>query len=101
MGCVEQVSWRRGELAELEGDDGVFALEIGGTPIPDFRFPSRGTVIVGNEELGVRPEALELSLRKAGTVTIPTGGIKSSLNVSVSFGILMHAWFSSLADESP
>lgn len=97
MGGTGLVPWRRAELSELHVAGNVFALETGGTPLPAFRFPVTGTVIVGNEELGACPEALEIASRKAGVVTIPTGGVKSSLNVSVSFGILMHAWYSSLS----
>jgi TrmH family RNA methyltransferase len=75
---------------------GVFALEIGGTPIDSFDFPPSGVVLVGSEELGLSPEALQLADRQCGRVSIPLGGAKRSLNVSVAFGILMHAWHRAL-----
>ena len=55
-------------------------------------FPTDGVVLVGSEELGLSPEALQLADRQCGRVSIPLGGAKRSLNVSVAFGILMHAW---------
>lgn len=69
-----------------------FALETGGTPINKFAFPASGTVLVGSEELGLSPEALALADKHLGRVTIPMGGAKRSLNVSVAFGILMQRW---------
>jgi TrmH family RNA methyltransferase len=69
-------------------------LETGGTAINEFVFPKQGIVIIGSEELGVSPEALERATY--GRVTIPMKGIKASLNVGVAFGILMQAWVASL-----
>jgi TrmH family RNA methyltransferase len=68
----------------------VFALETGGTPLRDFVFPREGIVILGSEELGVSPEALERA--EYGRVSIPMTGIKASINVGVAFGILVYAW---------
>jgi RNA methyltransferase, TrmH family len=95
MGCVHIVPWRSLPVECLDEFEGVFALETGGTPIDSFDFPSRGLVIVGNEELGVSPNALQIAGRQSGKVSIPTTGFKGSLNVSVAFGILMHYWQSS------
>ncbi len=75
----------------------LLALEQGGTPLHRFHFPPRGVVIVGSEELGVSPEALLAADKMDGRVTIPLGGFKASLNVSVAFGILLSAWRESLA----
>ncbi|MBR7078947.1 MAG: TrmH family RNA methyltransferase, partial [Treponema sp.] len=72
----------------------VFVLETGGTPIQEFDFPKKGIVIIGSEELGVSPEALNRATH--GTVSIPMTGLKASLNVGVAFGILMQAWVNSL-----
>jgi TrmH family RNA methyltransferase len=74
----------------------VFALELGGTPIDTFTFPREGMVLVGSEELGLSSEAIRLADTQCGRVSIPLGGAKRSLNVSVAFGILMHAWRSAL-----
>lgn len=90
MGCIEKVNWCKKKLKELEGP--LFALELGGTPIDEFEFPEKGTVIIGNEELGVSPEALKLCDSSLGRVTIPLYGSKSSLNVSNATSILLQRW---------
>ena len=92
-GCDAIVPWEVADLSVLGQEQDVFALETGGTPISHFTFPSRGTVLVGSEELGLSPEALKLADSKAGRVTVPMAGAKRSLNVSVAFGILMWAWY--------
>lgn len=88
--------WSVAALQELRGSPGVFALELGGTPVDDFAFPARGTVLLGSEELGLSPEALRLAEEGAGRVSIPLSGAKRSLNVSVAFGILMQRWHARL-----
>jgi TrmH family RNA methyltransferase len=93
MGAVELVPWRRAGLADLDGLGEVFVLELGGTPIDEFAFPERGVVVLGSEELGASPEALD---RAAERVSIPMYGAKGSLNAGVAFGILLHAWRRSL-----
>ena len=72
----------------------VFALELGGTPMEEFQFPKKGMVLIGSEELGLSPNALKAADANYGRVSIPMGGAKKSLNVSVAFGILMFYWFS-------
>ncbi len=97
MGCIETMGWERVSLDQLPQDLPVFALETGGTPIEEFKFPERGICIIGSEELGVSPEALARATY--GTVTIPMKGLKASLNVGVAFGILMQKWVESLKEE--
>ena len=97
MGCTKVIPWERVDISTLDGSEGVFALELGGTPMESFVFPARGTVIIGSEELGVSPEGLKIAKHNAGRVSIPLGGAKSSLNVSVAFGILMHRWYEMLS----
>ncbi len=92
MGCIETMKWERLSLEDLPEDLPVFVLETGGTSIEAFDFPEKGIVIVGSEELGVSPQALEKA--SYGRVTIPMTGVKASLNVGVAFGILMQAWTS-------
>ena len=104
MGCVDVLPWERISHDPFAGPAGVneaslsfpeyplFALETGGTPLGEFSFPSRGILIVGSEELGVSPRALAAADSSLGRVTIPTWGVKGSLNVSVAFGIVMQAW---------
>jgi TrmH family RNA methyltransferase len=95
MGCVELLPWSRTELNELD-EQPFFALEVGGTPVERFSFPSSGIVAVGSEELGISPEVRRRAESSAGIVSIPTGGAKGSLNVAVAFGILMQHWFAAL-----
>ena len=80
MGCIESIPWERTSLA----------LETGGTSIDEFVFPKKGIVILGSEELGCSPKALERATY--GCVTIPMTGIKASINVGVAFGVLMSFW---------
>ncbi len=92
MGCTDSVPWEERHPELLEGEPGVFALELGGLSLEKFDFPPRGIVIIGSEELGVSPEALAAADGSLGRVSVPLYGTKGSLNVSVAFGILMHAW---------
>lgn len=95
-GCTATVEWAfMTEQEVLEFLDGykpeeIMALELGGSDINTFNFPSRGVAILGSEEFGVSPELL---LRCKSRVTIPMGGTKGSLNVSVSAGILLQKWW--------
>ncbi len=97
-GCDSTIDWENITPSRMteKNSNPIFALELGGTPIGDFPFPARGTVIIGSEELGVSPEMLSLADRSLGRVSIPLAGTKGSLNVSVAFGILMQHWFSAL-----
>lgn len=95
MGCIETMGWERLAVDQLPEDIPVFALETGGTPIDEFKFPEKGICIIGSEELGVSPNALRCATY--GTVTIPMIGLKASLNVGVAFGILMQKWCEALS----
>ena len=68
----------------------VIALELGGTSINEFAFPERGVAVLGSEEFGISPAVLSCC---GSRVTIPMGGSKGSLNVSVAAGILLQRWF--------
>jgi len=94
MGTIETLGYTRCALDELPADLPVFVLETGGTPIEEFNFPKKGICIIGSEELGVSPAALDRATY--GRVTIPMKGLKASLNVGVAFGILMQKWVESL-----
>lgn len=74
----------------------LFALEVGGTPISEFVFPRRGVCLLGSEELGLSPEALEMADSSWGRCSIPLHGAKGSLNVSVAAGILLGRWSEAL-----
>ena len=95
-GCTEVIPWSIASLSDIGSEQGIFALECGGTPINSFQFPHKGIVLIGSEELGLSPEALTLARKGCGCVSIPLSGAKQSLNVSVAFGILMYMWFSHL-----
>ncbi len=92
LGADAVLPWEVAELSAVEAMGGVFALELGGTPLDRFDFPRSGVVLVGSEELGLSPEALRLADSQRGRVSIPLAGAKRSLNVSVAFGILMQVW---------
>ncbi len=96
MGAEEYLNVVPVPLAELKDTwkDPVFALELGGTDVREFRFPERGLVLVGGEELGLSPEALAWADASAGRVSLPLYGRKASLNVGVAFGVLAAAWAS-------
>ena len=68
----------------------VLALELGGTDINEFPFPKRGVAVLGSEEFGISPNVLKCC---GSRITIPMGGAKGSLNVSVAAGILLQRWF--------
>lgn len=100
MGCIETLGYERKSLEELEEfakaeNIPIFVLETGGTPIDEFQFPAEGICIIGSEELGVSPEALDKA--SYGRVSISMKGLKASLNVGVAFGILMQKWNESLS----
>jgi len=98
MGCVDILPWERlsrdpfaGQLEKF-AEGPFFALETGGMPLENFSFPQQGILIAGSEELGVSPGALAAADASLGRVSITSYGAKGSLNVSVAFGIVMHAW---------
>jgi TrmH family RNA methyltransferase len=77
-----------------QSDRPLFALELGGTNIDEFDFPSDGIAVIGSEEFGVSEKLLQLCDQSLGRVSIPLAGSKGSINVSVSTGIMLQAWFS-------
>jgi TrmH family RNA methyltransferase len=94
MGCDALVRWEQGRIEGLTGD--IFALEKGGQDLKSFVFPLAGTMILGSEELGVSPSALAISEKSKGRLSIPTVGLKGSLNVGTAFAIAMHEWCAQL-----
>ncbi|QEN09229.1 TrmH family RNA methyltransferase [Oceanispirochaeta crateris] len=93
MGCTEMIPWKRMDIGELKNlDQSVFAMELGGIGLDEFSFPEEGILVLGSEELGVSPECLALARSSRGVVTIPLYGHKTSLNISVAFGVVMNAW---------
>ena len=90
------IEWERAERDVLSGELPVFALELGGTPLSEFVFPSRGIAVIGSEELGISPAARDAAVKSHGLVSIPVFGRKGSINVSVAFGIMMQRWSEAL-----
>lgn len=97
MGTVSTVDWTFMKEEEVVSflksynSDEVLALEVGGEDINTFSFPKRGVGILGSEEFGISPAVLACAGRR---VSIPLGGSKGSLNVSVAAGIFLQHWYS-------
>ena len=95
-GTTDVVPWEFMPEAEVVSflksydSESVIALELGGTSINEFAFPERGVAVLGSEEFGISPEILSCC---GSRVSIPMGGSKGSLNVSVAAGILLQRWF--------
>lgn len=96
MGTTSTVDWtfmsQTDVVAFLKSYDpsNVLALEVGGEDINGFDFPLSGVAVLGSEEFGISPAVLACTGRR---VSIPMGGSKGSLNVSVAAGILMQHWY--------
>jgi tRNA G18 (ribose-2'-O)-methylase SpoU len=90
--AVESVPWRHAENVEEVIDElkarGVQVLAMEYTDEStllyefDLKFPV--ALVVGNEAEGLSPEVIA---RCDGTVHLPMHGLKTSLNVSVAFGV--------------
>ncbi len=93
MGAAESVTWQVADLADAAQGKTVFAVEGGGISVGEYTFPQQGGLaLLGSEELGLSPEALEAADRSGGRVTVPLPGAKGSLNVGVACGIVLFAW---------
>lgn len=95
LGASEEIEWEYSETVEsviekLKKDNfSVVAVELDdkAVSLPEFMVPERVAYIMGNEVEGVSKEALS----QADTIVeIPMKGIKESLNVSVSAGIVLY-----------
>lgn len=93
LGATRTVPWDywQDSLAAVrhlrEGGLPLVALERTARAVDweDFDYPFPHCFVVGHEVQGVRPEILELADH---VVQIPMAGVKHSLNVAVSFGVL-------------
>lgn len=95
LGATRSVPW------DYWADAGAAAREIKARGLPlialeqtpaavawdDFAYPFPVCFVVGHEVGGVSPEVLALA---DGVVEIPMAGIKHSLNVAVSFGVMAY-----------
>mgnify|MGYP006267980651 CR=1 FL=1 len=89
MGADENVVLVADAQLPESPDTPVIALETGGVPVSEFRFPSSGILLVGSEELGLSASALAAADAR---VSIPMYGVKASLNVGVAVGIALSWW---------
>ena len=97
-GCIDTVSFcwfSESALIEKLTTSSIplFALELGGTDLESFAFPSPGAAVIGSEEMGVSPALLGLCDQSLGRASIALGGTKGSLNVSVATGIMLQKWY--------
>ena len=75
--CIEEYKKRGYEIIALETGEDI-------SDIREVKWPEKGLILVGNEELGIAPELMDLATLK---VTIPMCGRKASMNVSGAFAI--------------
>lgn len=93
LGAIDSVPWvyqkdKQLLIDTLASEMPIIAVELTPEAIDysEFQFPERLAVVFGNEISGVS----EYSLSKATTtVKIPMYGIKESLNVATTFGIIL------------
>lgn len=103
LGAEESVAWRYvsdafGEVERMKGEGWkICTLEQAhnSTPLQSFecRAGERYLLVVGNEVQGVDQRIVDIS---DYVLEIPQGGVKHSLNVSVSAGIALWHIYSSL-----
>jgi tRNA G18 (ribose-2'-O)-methylase SpoU len=107
LGATDTVDWHyfasvAEAIKELKGKGyAVWAVEqvMDGTLLQDFTPPEDKplAVIFGNEVSGVSDEALQLA---EGCIEIPQAGMKHSLNIAVSAGIVVWDLFSKRIKDS-
>jgi len=100
LGATESVEWKYYDtvLAAIDElkDDGyqIVAVEQAEGSLPLQRFvPEKGeklALVFGNEVMGVSDQAMEIA---DACIEIPQFGTKHSLNVSVTAGIILWAFF--------
>ena len=102
LGATESVTWEHvggadtlatqellAMVRQLQADGfAVVAVEQapGSVALPEFRAPDRVVYILGAEVAGVQPELVAAADQ---VVEIPMAGMKESLNVSVTAGIIL------------
>jgi tRNA G18 (ribose-2'-O)-methylase SpoU len=95
LGACTEIPWRQVQstvelLAELQtAGCTVVAVEQTARSIPlkEFTVPKKVAYIMGNEVTGVEPETVE---RCDVVVELPMLGVKESLNVATTAGIVMY-----------
>lgn len=88
MGCLDHLNVSVLDEKELiKLNKPMFALELNGVDIKDFKPEKDSIIIVGSEEFGVSSMLLEECEKSLGRVSIPLYGFKGSLNVSNAYAI--------------
>jgi RNA methyltransferase, TrmH family len=88
MGSLLRVRVIEGDLHELlpQCPAPVIAATLHGTAAQQYSFPSKGTLLIGNEARGVADDLLKLATAQ---ISIPSFGAAESLNAAVATGILL------------
>lgn len=76
-----------GPLASYRSAGSSVALDMGGVPLPDWKWSRDVRLIVGEEGPGLPP------LKDVPRVSIPTGPVES-LNAAVAASLAMYSWIS-------
>ena len=88
MGCETIVECHHDiDLSELNKPLIAIETHKKATPINKFHFPSKFTLILGNEEYGLSKHSLEIADH---ILYIPLPGSKNSINVSCAFSIVAY-----------
>lgn len=94
LGAVENVKWshyrdQKEAIDIVSKNQPLVAVELTEDAVEytDFNFPEPVAIIFGNEISGVSKYALSKSIAK---VKIPMHGIKESLNIATSYGIVVY-----------
>lgn len=102
LGTQDVIAWRREEklssaITDLKARGyEVVAFETveGAIALPDFQWPAKPALLLGNERFGVDHEALA---QAEHIVRIPMYGAKNSLNVGIACGVALADWRAKLA----
>jgi len=95
LGACDVISWEqfktsREVVEQLQGEGcTVAAVELteGSVPLKDFSVPDKVAYLMGNEVTGVEEETMKLC---DVVVDLPMLGVKESLNVATTAGIVMY-----------
>ncbi len=95
LGTLDTVSWEHClssiEIVKKMKDERipVISVELDDRAVPfnEFSYPNKMCLVMGHELMGVNQEILDISDQ---IVQIPMHGMKNSLNVAVSYGIVIY-----------
>lgn len=101
LGALDNVDWEYAEntldIVKILKEQGMKIISIeknsSSVDYKSFKFEPNSLLIFGNEIKGVSKEVLELS---DAVVHLPMYGMKESLNVATTFGVIMYEAISQL-----